>query len=424
MLTRHWVQEGAYFDLSPADRARLASAVRAAEQLVRPRGKYGLVERGEQVAVWGLIGTVALAHDVELVIAPKTAPTGDWTQAVLHLLEADDRLAVAGQRSSDDAHRRDLRSVYAELLAGRLLRALRRDGPIMLFEEVRETKPVLRGKLNSTAYVRWAVWRPHLFPQRRTMLSADNDFSRALAAACLLLAPFASRTTGALLRRLAREVRPGHAAHAPVRDAVLTRLVPNQYAVYGPAWSIAVAALRQRALLAPTGRAAGVSLLVEAWPLHERLVTRGLQKLASDSGGAWLSVGKQRTALLTNPSDPRWAVRGVEPDGRLIDAHSGDVVAVYDAKYKRQRMTEWPSREDLYQVVASALACEAPLGVLIYPEAFAPIWWDVLSSGGHPAHVVAIGVDLFSYRRSAGDARVAADLRPLLVGRPGLALHP
>ena len=189
--------------------------------------------------------------------------------------------------------------------------------------------------------------------------------------------------------------------------------------MYQPAWSIAVAILSNSSLLRSTGQHRGVEVAIEAWPLLEHLLERGLraaQQEAAASGRTISIVPKGLRALLTNPSYSASA-RFVEPDGQLAEA--GQTIATFEAKYSPGPLaSRWPPRSHIFQALSTAAACDSPLAVLVYPRSFEPIWWDVAGFGGQPSHLAAIGVGLFSYRRGAGDIAAGQALSKVLAGRP------
>jgi hypothetical protein len=384
-----------------------------------------LWEEAGQFTVRNVIGTIRLDDSTILEVAPKLDSDEDWTRAVLDLLVGPDRIDIAGERLSGLAPRRpELLEVLASAYAKRLVRALHRDGPLLLIHRRVDTLPVFKGKLNATLYLREAVWKPHVFPVSYDVLSADNDFSRAMAVVARLLA---SATSSARVRSSLLEsavaLRPGYAEEVRVDQAVIGRPFPEQWGVYKPAWSIALAVLSNTSLLRATGQHHGVEIAIEAWPLLERLLERALDgavRQERSAGRNLIRVPKSRAPLLVSPSEGGLP-RGVEPDGQLM--RNGATIATFEAKYSAARTgTRWPEEDHVFQALSTAAACGSPLAVLVYPEAFEPVWWDVKGFRGRPRHLAAVGLGLFSYRRGSGDRERANVILALLPGRPLLAV--
>lgn len=379
-----------------------------------------LVEDGPRVAFQNLIGTVRLNDTMLVEVAPKVDAGEDWVRATLDLLDPGDPIDVAGDRLAGLAPRhRNLLDALAASYAQRLGRAMRRDGPLLVLERRSEELPVLRGKLRATAYLRSAPVRPHRFPVTFDSLSADNDFTKAMAVvAGVLQRATTSSATASALAELRVGLRPGSPEFAAINPAVVSRPLPAQWSVYRPAWSIAIAILSNSSLLRSTGLHRGVEVAIEAWPLLEHLLERGLQAAQHEAAAKGRTVSiipKQLQPLLTNPGHPA-SPRGVEPDGQLAEA--GVTIATFEAKYSPGPLARgWPPRSHIFQALSTAAACDSPLAVLVYPRSFAPIWWDVAGLG-RPSHLAAIGLGLFSYRRGNGDVAAGQALSKLLAGRP------
>lgn len=401
----------------------LASAIRlAGERLtaqLRPRLRPLVAEEAGEFTVRNVVGTIRLDDSTVLEVTPKVSATDDWVRAVLDLLVGLDRIDIGGERLSGLAPRRpELLEVLASAYAVRLRRALHRDGPLLLIERRHERLGVLKGKLSTSQYLRSAMWRPHVFPVSYDLLSPDNKFARAMAfVARLLAAATTSPAVHGSLLESALALRPGFAEDVRVDPSVAYRPLPEQWGVYRPAWSIAVAILTRTSLLRATGRHHGVEVAIEAWPLLERLLERALDEAALSaraSGRSIIRAAKQGTPLLASPS-AGGSPRGVEPDGQLTE--NGQTIATFEAKYTA-RGSRWPADDHVFQALTTAAACKSPLSVLIYPETFTPVWWDVQGFTGTPEHLVAIGLGLFSYRRGRGDRERAQLLLELLQGRP------
>lgn len=412
--------EGELFEPEPRVRPLIRRAAQRLSKQLAPRLPL-LAEDGTSVAFQNLIGTVRLNDTMLVEVAPKVDAGEDWVRATLDLLDQGDPIDVSGDRLAGLAPRhRNLLDALAASYAQRLGRALRRDGPLLLLERRSEELPVLRGKLRATAYLRSTPIRPHRFPVTFDSLSADNDFTRAMAVvAGVLERATTSSATASALAELRVGLRPSSPEFAAINPTVVSRPLPAQWSVYRPAWSIAVAILSNSSLLRSTGQHRGVEVAIEAWPLLEHLLERGLraaQREAAANERPMSVVPKGLQPLLTNPSHSA-SPRFVEPDGQLAEA--GHTIATFEAKYSPGPLAgRWPARSHIFQALSTAAACDSPLAVLVYPRSFEPIWWDVAGFGGQPSHLAAIGLGLFSYRRGAGDIAAGQALSQLLAGRP------
>jgi hypothetical protein len=412
----------------PFEEAQLSGLIRAAGDRLttqlRPRLRPVISEEAGQFTVRNVVGTVRLDDVTALEVAPKVGADEDWVRAVLDLLVGPDRIDIGGERLSGLAPSRpELLEVLASAYATRLRRALHRDGPLLLIHRRHDRLAVFKGKLQTSPYLRAASWRPHVFPVGYDVLSPDNDFARAMAFVARLLA--ASTTSpnvrGSLLES-ASALRPGCAEEVQVDPAVALRPFPEQWGVYRPAWSIAVAVLTRTSPLRATGQHHGVEVAIEVWPLLERLLERALNdaaRTAQASGRPLMRVPKAATPLLTSPS-AGGSPRGVEPDGQLVE--NGATVATFEAKYSA-RGQRWPNDDHVFQALSTAAACGSPLAALVYPESFPFVWWDVIGFGGHPKELVAVGLGLFSYRRGVGDRERGDLLLKLLSGRPPIGVE-
>jgi hypothetical protein len=399
-----------------ADLIRQA-ADRLTSQL-RPRVRLFHEEAGA-FTIRNVVGGIRLDDTTMLEVAPKVDATEDWVRAVLDLLVGHDRIDIGGERLAGIAPRRpELLDVLASAYATRLQRALRRDGPLVVIERRRDRVRVYKGKLQATAYLRDASWRPHVFPTSFDVLSADNEYSRAMALVARMLASAASSfAVSASLLQSAAALRPGYEEEVRVDPTVVSRPFPEQWGVYRPAWSIVIAVLSRTSLLAASGQHRGVEVAIEVWPLLERLLERSLDdatRAAQSAGRSLARVPKAPTSLLVAPSEGG-KPRGVEPDGWLVE--NGRTVATFEAKYSA-RLSRWPDDAHVFQALTTAAACDSPLAVLVYPESFAPVWWDVEGFHGTPANLVAVGLGLFSYRRASGDRKRGELILDLIAGRP------
>jgi hypothetical protein len=416
--------EGEPFTLEPGFGGRLRAACEHLQKQLRPSFPILSEDRG-QFVIQGVIGSIGMGAMAVLEISPKIAVGDDWVHAVLELLIGSDRIDAVGERAAAmSPHRRSLLEALAAIYAARLERALLRDGPILILQREQRITPFLRGKLNVTRWLRRAVWQPHRFPVSFDLLTSDNDFSRAIAMVAGILAT-ASRSPGtrAKLMMAARAIRPGFPEEIEIPSAVVARRLPSQWGVYEPVWSIATAIIAHRSILGASGRHRGVSIAIEAWPLLERLLERSLASAVNTADGLGRKLElspKVPVVLLDKPFGSAERGHSVVPDGRLTEGE--ETVATFEAKYKRRSgANAWPSREDLYQALATAAASNSPLAVLVYPESFPPAWWTVKNMHGRPGRLAAIGLGLFSYRAGAGDEERGQSLLRLLTQTHGSA---
>jgi 5-methylcytosine-specific restriction endonuclease McrBC regulatory subunit McrC len=329
--------EGEAFSLDRALTSRLRIAcTRLQNQL---KASFSILTEGNGLfKINGLVGTIDIGANTLVEISPKTQPEDDWIHSVLDLLIGSDRVDAAGQRAAGlSPNRRSLLEVLASIYAARLERAIRRDGPILLMRRQCSTGTLLKGKLDVTKWTKSALWQPHRFPIAFNALSVDHDFSRALAKAAQLLASLSrSNTTRGRLRSSARALRPGYPEFVLALDQATLRPLPSQWGIYRPAWSIAVAILSQRSLLRRRGQHQGVSIVIEAWPLLERLLERSLNaaaRIGRNAGRRSLEAPTRRQfRILTNPTGSATGIKLVEPDGRLTEAER--TIATFEAKYK------------------------------------------------------------------------------------------
>jgi hypothetical protein len=414
------VDEGVPFTIEDELRPHLREACLRVQQQLATRFPV-LEESASTFTIRGVVGTLAVRSGVVVDVTPKIGAGENWIAAVLDLLVTPDRMEIAGDRRAGLARHRNLLDVLATIYVERLGRALRRDGPILVMERRQTTMPLLKGKLQVSEWARSAAWAPHRFPVAFQELTADNEFSRGLARVATIFAqgPTTPSARGVLLDG-ARALRPGAPEVTHVGAHVALRRLPSQWAAYEPAWDIAVSVLSRRTLLGTLGARHGVSLAIEGWPLMERLLERALSaavRLARDSGRMLTAPAKAGTRLLRPELGQLVPGRRVIPDGRL--AEDGQPVATLEAKYARFVLGDGPPRDHVFQALSTAAACRSPLAVLVYPDRFEPAWWAVRGFHGQPAHLVAIGLGLFGYRRGPGDVERGQRLLDLLEGPGG-----
>lgn len=369
------------------------------------------------VSFGNVVGSFSLPSGDVVEVAPKVQAQA-WTTAVIHLLSDETRLAITGSQHSRPSDRSDdLTGALALEYARRLERALRKDGPMMVYERRDEFTRRWRGRLNLTAWARTSALDPTRFPMSRDELSVLNDFTRGLSVVAGLLSRSAAGSeVASRLRRLQNLVIPGFPVPAFVNPAVAHRRLPAQWSGFAPAWDIASSILRSKSIVGDPGRANGLEVAVEPWRLLETLLQRALSSLAAVESDIFVEP-KTEHPLLVDRADAGGArhdhfPRSVEPDG-LLRRSDGRVVASFEAKYATR-----PKREHIYQTLTTAAALTSPIACLIYPWAEPPRRFDVKGFYGHPQSLVTIGVDLFGYRRGASDLALATELGMLIGLRP------
>lgn len=391
--------EEAVLDAEPSD------AIAIYERLIRLQAE--LAPRLDFVngapkapVIHNLVGSVQVSANLVLDVAPKTGPGTDWQTAVIDLL-ARDRIHAGGPTQHAVLARRPLPDAFAYLYADQLERALRTAGPLLVIRHEAVRKPPLTGRLDVTTWVRSRQLAPHVFPQVTSRLTADNEFTRALAWVALALAArVTDAATRARLLRLGREIRPGLPEHPILDPGVAHKPLPPQWREYVGAWVTATAILRRISPLHREGTQEGLNLAVEAWPLLETLLARSLRQAArlGQAAGHDVTAGpKAKYPFLKAvgaTDEPK-----IEPDGVL--RLNGAPVASYEAKYSTP--TEKALRLHRFQVMTTAAALGARLGVLVYPQAFEPRVWTNVGATTPPNVVVAVGVDMYAYRSGVGE---------------------
>lgn len=366
-----------------------------------------LEEDSSGFRIRNLIGAIDLGNGVVVDVEPKTEPGDDWVRSVLSLLIGDDPVDAAGDRSGGQkAARPDLVEAIAAIYAARLERALRRDGPLLTMGRTAQSAPHLKGKLDVDRWLAAVFVDPVRFPVSYDVLTPDNEFTTAMAHVCHLLRTSSRRAaTRARLSQMAALLRPGLPALSALTPGIEHRRLPPQWAVYGPAWSITCAVLARRSLLGPSGRLFGVSIAIEAWPLLERLLERSLRAAAVETGTLEAPAKTFKTLLSRTAATGRM-IHELEPDGVLVK--DGAAVAAFEAKYRDFDPASGPLRTEIYQALAAARAVSAPVSVLVYPNRFETIAWNVAGTGA-PTRLLAVGLDLFGYAQG-GEVERARDL--------------
>ncbi len=368
-------------------------------------------------AVQNLVGSVQISPNLVLEVEPKTEPGQDWTAAVLDLLVNEKAAFEAYSTAAEKTRRNVLPDAFARLYADQLGAAIRRDGPLAVMVRVDNRRSRLSGRLNVSRWVSSSLTQPHVFPQHETVLTVDNPFTSAMAWVAEALAVRCSDArVASRLRSLASRLRPGLAQHAGVDPGVALREMPPQWRAYVPAWVTVRAVLARISPIHRSGFLEGLNLALEPWPLLETLLHRSLHAAARQAryeglhlvgyGHTWhpLLVPRDRD----RPNAPLGRLhrkRAVEPDGSV--RADGELLATFEAKYAVPSGPE-DIRSHVFQAMTTAAALASPLCVLVYPEASERVVWDAQGFGGKPKHVVAVGLDMFGYRRGKGDAQRGA----------------
>lgn len=380
--------------------AELRLAERTLREQLRPRLAQ-LKFNGNNVTLRNIVGSFRLSNDSIVDVEPKSTVGEDWPQAVIDLLEPTTRLTVTGSRRSEPSARRPLSGALALEYARRLDSALQSDGPILAYSRVHAHDRKLDGKLNVTEWVRTALLNPSRFPLTRDHLTSGNDFARGLSIVAGLLGRAAENgQLAAKLRRLQTSIVPGQPVPSHVSPHIASRPLPPQWSKYQPAWDIAAALLRNRSVIGDPGRAVGVEVAVEPWPLLETALVRALKALES-TDQEWRYAPKQKYQLLSIGGQKKL---GVEPDGLILQG--SQVVASFECKYTVPG--NLPDEDHVHQTLTTASAVSSPIAVLIYPGDQAAIHYDVSGFNGTPQRLITVGLSLFSYRRSDGDQQRAS----------------
>lgn len=393
------VIEGQSFALPRSEAERMREAVYRLEAKLKPSFTL-LSERGGSFKLQNVVGTIDLGGGTIVQVSPKVATDSEWAATVVSLLTGQEGVDVAGERWAGLSRKHNnLLDSIAGIYLRRLERAYRQEGPIVLLERTSRESPSLSGKLNASRWARSALWRPHVFPVVRTEFAHDNPFTRGM----LLVADTLARACTDLkirsrLKVLNRDLSAGMMLDPSVPSGLSHRSLPEQWSAYKPAWSLAMAVLSKTSLFGSTGTHRGIGIAVEAWPLLETLLLRllrGMEREGRKVGRNLQGVVQGEVPLLTprggKPQEPFTP----KPDGRLYE--NGQLIASFEAKYSLYDGKS-PSREHIYQAVATASACGAPLAVLVYPGCFDAHVWNVNGHFLAPVRFVAIGLDLYKWR--------------------------
>lgn len=377
---------------------------------LKPRRKF--LTPGSDLVVRNLVGTVQVTRDLVLDVAPNVAAEVNWTGALVDLLSPPTRVSFGGDNQASEPHPvRVLPDAFAELYLHQLDRAVRREGPLTLIQSHYTSTPSLAGRLHVTHWVSERALKPAHFPQHRSILTVDNPYTALLAAVAEILASSTSNPPiASALRWTTGRLRPGLAPHVALDPSAALRDLPPQWRTYGPAWATARSVVRRVAPLRRHGHLEGLGVALEPWPLLETMLERSLQALgdvAARHGQPGLS-GHGHTgsyplrtpAGVTAPGTVGFHIKGgVDPDGIL--KCGSDIVATFEAKYTTP--TSERVRTHAFQALTTAAALQAPIAILVYPTDFEAVNWDLTGFTTHPQRLVAVGLDMYSYRRGSGD---------------------
>lgn len=411
--------------------ALLIEVQQAIEETVRRlRPSTGLLSKKDgELVVGNLVGSVRLRSGTILEVLPKVQVEADWVNAVIDLLSAESRIDLHSSRDAGfSPDRSNLTDALAIEYANRLQAALEREGPLQVLQSrfLESRRP--SGKLEVTRWVRDATLKPHIFPVTVNELTPNNDFSAAMAFTASLLALSTSHArVASRLRRLAALLIPGQATPTHVPPAIQFRSLPQQWRGYESAWSIVLAVLRNQSLLNSTGRLSGLEVAVEPWPLLETLLGRTLSVVAqrmTDDRSLYVSTPKRFYDVLKLDRAGSGILAGdstsydkrVKPDGVLLC--NGNAIATFEAKYTQ--FVGSPNEDHVYQALTAAAVLRAPVSILVYPGRFESVQYNVQGFDGRPAKLVALGLDMYAYRRGQGDVCSADKVLSILprVGFP------
>lgn len=360
-----------------------------------------------------MIGTIA-TPGATLEISPKTKPGQDWLSSVLDLL--DDRPVVVADDvlASDSDRQPTFADLIARIFARRLRTALSTEGAIMTIESEFTRTSMLSGRLRVGEWASRAAYDGHRFPVDRQLLSIQNAYSGTLSYVGQILGhhiadPFIRRQ----LAEAVVELSGGREVHDPPSNAVGLDL-PDQWAAYAPAWTIAQMILRQRSRFGRRPQPFGMSLAIEPWILLENLLERTLRQLAKDLGasGQTFSSRPQRHTMFLSGKMGDASRRYLYPDCILLC--DGIPIVNFEAKYRDYERSHAPLRTESYQAITAGRALGTSLAVLVYPNDCPTEIFSVLKSGHPPEELAVVGLDLFSYRRGIGERERADRLHSLL----------
>ena len=281
---------------------------------------------------------------------------------------------------------------------------------------------MLAGRLRIGEWTQRAAYDGHRFPVDQQVLSIKNIFSDTLHFVGRQLAPYIK---DARLRRQLLETIDSLSGGREVHEAPANALgqeLPQQWGAYEPAWVIAQMVLKQQARFGHRPNPHGMSLVIEPWVLLETLLERVLAQLArelSAHGHNAISRPQRRTRFLIG------SMKAVEERYLLPDcvlSLDDKPIANFEAKYRDYSRTGSPLRGESYQAITAGRALRTELAVLVYPNAMEAQVFGVEVSGHPPEKLAAIGLDLFSYRKGAGERERAAKVSSLLENATGTSM--
>ena len=363
-----------------------------------------------------MIGTISTRQSV-LEVAPKTRPGEDWIPAVLDLMGGH-AAALSGEVSaSESAKTRGLLSLLSLIYTRRLGEALSAEGPLTTIESRAERSSMLTGRLRVEEWALRAAYEGHVFPVDRQHLTIQNAYARTLGYVGQLLAPHLdeprarrqlAESVDALTDGREIESSPANASHLDL---------PEQWRAYESAWAIAQMILRRTSRFGTRPQAHGLSFVIEPWQLLEELLERTVQALAVDlTRGGILHVARAQndTAFLVQIETEGAKGRHVHLRPDCVLYREGSPVISFEAKYRDYARTGGPRREESYQAITAARALGTKLAVLIYPNGIETRVFEVRTPANAPRHLAVVGLDLFAYRRGAGEVESAQKLKTSL----------
>jgi McrBC 5-methylcytosine restriction system component len=368
-----------------------------------------------------IVGTVGINSRTVLSITPKVGEQDDWVGASLDLM-VPERASLAGHRRASHTNaQRSLESGLAVIYRDRLERALRAEGPIEVMHSEFARSGSLDGQLDIEE---WLIARPRRdfsFPVHRSVLDANNELTAALSLAAVILARSVSDGgVRSALMKLAGDVRPGLPEVAAFDPSVIGRPLPQQWARYDEAWSIAQVVLRTAGFTSHHGSLSGVEVAVEPWVLLEELLDRAVSEVVRHARELGLDWHNRRHPAIDflYPDQPGQGAlsrlltpRGARPENLIVSPNGP--IASFEAKYSRPAGPA-AIRHHMYQLLTTAAYAESPCAVLVYPELAEPIHWRATSMRTSVRDVYAVGLNLYGYTKNQGVAGRASQLLQII----------
>jgi len=381
----------------------------------------------------GIAGTVGVGR-YALDVAPKFVRSDkgaeDWNSSTLFLLRAVRRRHFAYRRSERMALSRlgfvdHVALAYLDACAVGLA-----DQPIQTYRSVKETLPVLRGRLDIQRQLRVLGRRPHVIECEVNRLDTENEYNALLKWAAVALT---KRIHAPAIRRAMLEL-VGKLPGVPDRRLAMRggRLfAPPQYRSWSEALDLAVLLASGLTHSSGNGTSSGYAFAFNMERLFEEFVegavSRALRTMESDD----LVALAQVTTEYAQPVQMTESKFYSRPDNVIRCA--GVPLAIVDAKYKRlSEATDTsslrkPNNADVYELVAAMTAQSCQTGLLVYPRINGDTelpddllrTWNV-NAFGTDLTVGAVAIDLSQLRSSRDlddvDRHLAAILTEMLPG--------